>query len=1034
MDNRKAKSGLWSEIIASDSELQAIAKEEEKRRDRIQNQVQPIYHRRRQTPTHSSGSTAEAVQPPPIPRNRLTLAAALKRDSWNRSLSTRGRTSIAVGPCVKNQPQEKQAKRRGKPPLPKGHVAEPPSFDKEREYFQEVDAFELLEESPSPKNSWVVGNRSITEPIPHVSSRLEKWLSKKLNLCCEPSSTLSKILETPSTLMDPTYISDWDSTPATSKDPTYISDQDSTSATLKDPIYISDDQDSGLTTPEKCNKISTSSADEGFKDVKDIDAAIRKLSLASTATSVDIDCVDSFASLLEICKQSTPLKLLDLFSKYCDPENIVKIGEGTYGEAFKAGKTVCKIVPFDGDFPVNGEVQKKSEELLEEAVLSQTLNTLRKFENDVSNACMTFIETIDLKVCQGPYDAALIRAWEKWDEKNSSENDHPKEFPEKQRYVVFVLQHGGKDLESFVLENFDEARSLLVQVTAALAVAEAAYEFEHRALVGFSYDARGESAASSISRAISFLQLNKVRVFTADDRVLTSLSNSGVSVDLLLNESFVENLTSSSSNSSAISWLKTHLLAHLNIKTIVVSSSDTDTDNNTHLAKLLSTLKSIDSLLTSFKLHRQVKVSVAFSSSFLPKLNSPTYQSDLLRIFGFINKIGSSVIVDAEPSMGDQFLHSAIEAPTVPILMTIKSPAFPRATEFIAKVGKSLETNNEVSAMEDFVEEKEEQSTGGRQLLSTSVKLKTTEHDIIFPPTTTIPNNPNPTPTIVTVPSTNPVTITPANPADTPAAIPTTTPVTVPSTNPNNPTVPITNPVTTPAPVAVPGAAQPVTNPVTTYPAPTGGVPVSTPVTNPVTVPPPVTTNAPAIPGQSWCVAKSGAPESSLQAALDYACGIGGADCSQIQQGASCYNPNSLQNHASFAFNSYYQKNPAPTSCDFGGTATIVNTNPSSGSCIYPNSASQSTPTATPTAIPTVTPPTTSSTSGAGVPGSVTPPSVLNSSTPGSGSGATTVFGSDAPPSSNTSTSMSGSAAMKPLISSFIAMISFVAAVIFLGV
>lgn len=26
----------------------------------------------------------------------------------------------------------------------------------------------------------------------------------------------------------------------------------------------------------------------------------------------------------------------------------------------------------------------------------------------------------------------LIRAWEDWDEKNGSENDHPKAFPEKQ--------------------------------------------------------------------------------------------------------------------------------------------------------------------------------------------------------------------------------------------------------------------------------------------------------------------------------------------------------------------------------------------------------------------------------------------------------------------------------------------------------------------------------------------------------------------------------------------------------------------------
>lgn len=41
-----------------------------------------------------------------------------------------------------------------------------------------------------------------------------------------------------------------------------------------------------------------------------------------------------------------------------DPENIVKVGEGTFGEAFLAGNTVCKIVPIDGDLKVNGEAQK----------------------------------------------------------------------------------------------------------------------------------------------------------------------------------------------------------------------------------------------------------------------------------------------------------------------------------------------------------------------------------------------------------------------------------------------------------------------------------------------------------------------------------------------------------------------------------------------------------------------------------------------------------------------------------------------------
>ncbi|XWS64410.1 hypothetical protein CRYUN_Cryun05aG0002200 [Craigia yunnanensis] len=573
-------------------------------------------------------------------------------------------------------------------------------------------------------------------------------------------------------------------------------------------------------------------------------------------------------------------------------------------------------------------------------------------------------------------------------------------------------------------------------------------------LVGFSSHARGKPAACSTSRTISFLQLNKVspsqiRIFVADHTVLNTLSNSGVSVDLHLNESFVENLRSS--NSTAISWLKTHLLAvlpHVDIKSIIVTRINNDFRGQTELVKLLSTLKSIHSLLSSFNLQKEVKVSVAFSSSFLQKMKS---KRDLHKIFGFIKKTGSSVIlevtIEGEPSMGDQFVQSVIEEASlathtlhcnnVPILLTMKSPAVASAAEvaeFTSKVEKFLENNIEITTRiaalyaEVSAVEKEQIFLSSRRELLNSVKK--TAHDIIIPPTTTFPTAPtsttpvsfppnNPTPTIVTVPSTNPVTITPTNPAETPAPIPTTTPVTVPSTNPNNPTVPITNPVTTPAPITVPGA-QPVTNPVTTYPAPTGGVPVSTPVTNPV--PPPATTNAPAIPGQSWCVARTGALETSLQAALDYACGIGGADCSQIQQSANCYNPNTLQNHASYAFNSYYQKNPAPTSCDFGGAATIVNTNPSSGSCIYPSSASQSTPTATPA--------TTSSTSGAGVPGSLTPTSVLNSSNPGSAS--TTVFGSDTPPSVNTTTSMS--ACLQPFISYIILLTSFVAEVIFLDV
>lgn len=159
-------------------------------------------------------------------------------------------------------------------------------------------------------------------------------------------------------------------------------------------------------------------------------------------------------------------------------------------------------------------------------------------------------------------------------------------------------------------------------------------------------------------------------------------------------------------------------------------------------------------------------------------------------------------------------------------------------------------------------------------------------------------------------------------PAPTPASAPAPAPASPPSVASAPP--PSDNQLPSPPPPPPP-SSNPQVPPPSSSPVP--------PAPPPVPQPPPPQTAV-----NSWCVAVATADPAPLQQALDWACGEGGADCSPLQAGQSCFTPDTLVSHASYAFNSYFQKqNKAGGSCYFGSTAYITNQDPSASQSTLTN-------------------------------------------------------------------------------------------------
>ncbi|KAL3521099.1 hypothetical protein ACH5RR_019248 [Cinchona calisaya] len=87
--------------------------------------------------------------------------------------------------------------------------------------------------------------------------------------------------------------------------------------------------------------------------------------------------------------------------------------------------------------------------------------------------------------------------------------------------------------------------------------------------------------------------------------------------------------------------------------------------------------------------------------------------------------------------------------------------------------------------------------------------------------------------------------------------------------------------------------------------------------------------------GKKWCVPKANTTDAALQSNIDYVCKQG-LDCSPIQAGGACFDPNNVRSHAAFLMNSWYQSmGKADYDCDFSQTGFLTSTDPSYGTCNY---------------------------------------------------------------------------------------------------
>ncbi|VDN91760.1 unnamed protein product [Brugia pahangi] len=187
--------------------------------------------------------------------------------------------------------------------------------------------------------------------------------------------------------------------------------------------------------------------------------------------------------LFHLCMQKN-IQSWRLKKTVLDLSSPVKLGEGTFGEVFRVsykGEIVAlKVIPVGGTKMINGDKQKSFRDISAELIVSKELSDLKYIEE--GHSTQGFIHLRGAMVVKGSYPRSLINAWQQYDERMKSENDHPCIFSSNQHFLLLAFEDGGIDLEKYMISNVLQAYSIIYQVLLTLSVAEYRLSFEHRDL------------------------------------------------------------------------------------------------------------------------------------------------------------------------------------------------------------------------------------------------------------------------------------------------------------------------------------------------------------------------------------------------------------------------------------------------------------------------------------------------------------------------------------------------------------------------